>query len=89
MLDNDAHAQGSVDREIASSMIRLCHETESYLYDGYTDLSSYVAGSRPALESFLGEAIVDPVQQVAVIAELTLGLAGWPSLAPRRGSMTV
>ena len=27
MLDNDAHAQGSVDRETASSMIRLCHET--------------------------------------------------------------
>ena len=79
MLDNDAHAQGSVDREIASSMIRLCNETASYLYDGYTDLSiGYVAGSRPELENFLAEAkasIVDSVQQVAVIAELTLGLA--------------
>lgn len=79
MLDNDAHAQGSVDREIASSTIRLCNETASYLYEGYTDLSiGYVAGSRPGLENFLAEAkasIADPVQQVAVIAELTLGLA--------------
>ncbi len=79
MLDNDAHAQGSVDREIAASMIRLCHETASYLYDGYTDLSiGYVAGSRPELENLLAGAktsIADPVQQIAAIAEPTLGLA--------------
>ena len=79
MLDNDVHAQGSVDREIASSMIRLCNETASYLYGGYTDLTiGYAAGSRPGLENFLSGAessIVDPVQQVAHIAELTPGLA--------------
>ena len=38
MLDNDAHAPGSVDREIASSMVRLREETASHLYDAYTDL---------------------------------------------------
>ena len=79
MLENDAHAQGSVDREIVSSMIRLCNETASYLYDVYTDLHiGYAAGSRPGLENFLSEvksSVVDPRQQVSVIAKLTRGLA--------------
>lgn len=80
LLDNDAHAPGSVDREIASSMVRLCEETASHLYDAYADLRiGYVAGSRPGLESFLSTAesksIVDPAQQIAEIAGLTSGLA--------------
>lgn len=73
MLENDTHVQGSVDREIALSMIRLCNETASHLYDMYTDLHvGYVAGSRPGLENFLSEAkslVVDPMRQVAVIAK--------------------
>ena len=79
MLDNDAHAPDSVGREIASSMIRLCEETASHLYDAHTDLDiGYVAGSRSGLESFLARAEPppsDPAQQVAAIAELTSGLA--------------
>ncbi len=79
MLDNDAHAPGSVDREIASSMVRLCEETASHLYDAYTDVhSGYVTGSRPGLESFLARTEPsphDPERQVSDIARLTAGLA--------------
>ena len=79
MLDSDAHAPGSVDREIASSMVRLREETAPYLYDAYTDLRiGYIAGSRPGLESFLARAEPsppDPERQVAAIAQLTAGLA--------------
>ncbi|MCY3737030.1 MAG: hypothetical protein OXG13_11545 [Gemmatimonadaceae bacterium] len=79
MLDNDAHAPGSVDREIASSMVRLREETASHLYDAYTDVhSGYVTGSRPGLESFLARTEPsphDPERQVSAIAGLTSGLA--------------
>ena len=79
MLDNDSHAPGSVDREIASSMVRLREETASHLYGAYTDLHiGYVAGSRPGLEDFLSRtepSDADPARQVAAIAELTSGLA--------------
>ena len=75
MLDNDAHAPGSVDREIASNMVRLREETASPLCDAYTDLHiGYVAGSRPDLERVLARAQPsnpDP----AAIAELTSSLA--------------
>ena len=64
MLDNDPHAPVSADREIVTSMIRLCDETARYLYEGYTSRSiGYVAGTRSGLERFLGEAgssAVDP-----------------------------
>lgn len=92
MLENDTHVQGSVDREIALSMIRLCNETASHLYDMYTDLHvGYVAGSRPGLENFLSEAkslVVDPMRQVAVIAKLTAGL-GEKSQTGRLSEMRV
>ena len=32
MLENDAHAPGSVDRALAEEMVRLCPETAEYLY---------------------------------------------------------
>ena len=79
MLDNDPHAPASVDREIVSSMIRLCDDTARYLYDGYSSRSSgYVTGTRPGLERFLAEAgssAVDPAQRVAAIGDLTRRLA--------------
>ena len=79
MLENDTHALGSVDRELASSMIRLCDETASYLYDAYTDLHiGYVKGSRPALEETLSEVkLLDSEHGllIPVIANFTRGLA--------------
>ena len=78
MLENDPHVDGSVDREIASGMIRLCRETEAYLYQDFTDLTTgYVKGSRPVPEALLAQAELptgDQKRQVARIAELTRGL---------------
>lgn len=78
MLDNDPHAEGSIDREIMSGMIRLCRETACYLYRDYTELATgYVEGSRPKLEQLLTEAELpacDREGRVARIAELTRGL---------------
>lgn len=78
MLDNDPHADGSVDRKIASGMIRLCSETEAYLYQDFTDLTAcYEEGSRPILEQLLSKTEVpvsEPERLVALIAELTRGL---------------
>ncbi len=75
MIENDPHAEGSVDREIASGMIRLCRETACCLYRDYTDpTAGYVKGSRPILEQLLSEAelpIGDPERQVVRIAEIT------------------
>ena len=79
MLQNDAHAPGSVDRELVGSMTRLRDETAEYLYGRYTNLSvGYEPGSRPELERFLAEAESSEggqVDRVAAIAGLTCGLA--------------
>ena len=79
MLDNDPHALGSVDREVVASITRVCDETARYLYDGYTSRSiGYVAGTRPGLERFLGDAESPeggPVERVAALADLTRRLA--------------
>lgn len=79
MLENDTHAPGSVDRELAASMVRLCENTAAYLYDKYTDLHiGYVKGSRPALETTLAEiraSVSDPGQLIPAIADFTRALA--------------
>jgi len=79
MLENDTHAPGSVDCELAASMIRLCEDTAAYIYDAYTDLHiGYVKGSRPALEAILSEfkpSGFDHGQLIPAIAEFTRGLA--------------
>ncbi len=78
MLDNDPHAEGSVDRTIMSGMIRLCSKTVAYLYEDFTDLATgYVESSRPVLEALLAQAELptgDQERQVTRIAELTRGL---------------
>lgn len=78
MLDNDPHAEGSVDRAIMSGMIRLCSKTVAYLYEDFADQATgYVEGSRPVLETLLAQAelpIGDQERQVTRIAELTRGL---------------
>ncbi len=54
MLQNDPHAQGSVDRVLAENMIKLCSKTAGYLYKAYTPLKvSYRKGARPILESYV------------------------------------
>ncbi len=51
MLDNDTHAPSSVDRVLTEQMIRLCSDTATYLYSGYTPIEvSYKKGSRAEIE---------------------------------------
>jgi len=53
MLENDPNAQGSVDRVLAESMVKLCSKTAGYLYKAYTPLRvSYRKGTRLVLESY-------------------------------------
>ena len=54
MLENDAHARGSVDRVLMERMIRLAPKTSLYLYEEYTPTKVlYEKGSRPELERCL------------------------------------
>ena len=99
MLENDAHAPGSVDRVIVQRMMRLCSETAAYLHDSHTSLAiGYVRGSRPALEGIVSRCAPesDPIEaRVAAIAAFTRGLdrgdevarisKKWVSLADRYG----
>ena len=58
MLENDAHAQGSVDRVLVARMIRICLETAEYLYTAYTPIEvKYQKGSRPELERYVNDAV--------------------------------
>jgi hypothetical protein len=54
MMERDAHACGSVDRALASSMVRLCPQTADCLYTSFTPSEvRYARGSRPGLEMIL------------------------------------
>ncbi len=79
MLENDAHAPGSVDRALMERMIRLWPATAAYLYREYTpEYVRYEQGSRPELERRLDEVTADcrsPEEQVEEIAALTASLA--------------
>lgn len=56
MMEHDAHAPCSVDRELVRRMVRLCPKTASELYTRFTSLDVlYEQGSRPRLESILDE----------------------------------
>lgn len=58
MLQNDAHAPGSVDRVLLERMVRLCSETAAYLYEEYTPTTiRYERGSRPELQQYVEEAV--------------------------------
>jgi hypothetical protein len=57
MLERDSHAPGSVDRELARNMVRLCAETAGHLYSEFTPLDiPYQLGSRPELERVVADA---------------------------------
>jgi len=54
MLENDAHAPGSVDRVLVERMVHLCAATAEYLYTGHTPtVVAYRSGTRPELEAHL------------------------------------
>ena len=78
MLENDAHATGSVDREIARNTVRLCPETAEYLYRAHTPLNiHYARGSRPQLEAVVSactRAAASVEERVSAIARYTRGL---------------
>ena len=75
MMERDAHAYGSVDRVLASSMVRLCHQTADYLYTSFTPLEArYGRGTRPKLEAILNSVVpcgCGPEGRLAAIIEFT------------------
>ncbi len=80
MLENDAHARGSVDRVLMENMVRLCTETADYLYSEYTPTETfYSKGARPQLEHYV-EKILQTCDSdekcVESIARFTGGLQG-------------
>lgn len=78
MMENDAHAPGSVDRVLVEQMVRLCPETARYLYEEYTPLDlRYVRGSRPELEAYVAAAASGRTQEEIVegIARFTARLS--------------
>ncbi len=79
MFDNDTHAPGSVDRVLTEQMVRLCSETETYLYTEYTPIEvSYIKGSRVKLEACIEELTADGVSsdgRIECIVQFTARLA--------------
>jgi hypothetical protein len=75
MLEQDAHACGSVDRVLASRMVRLCPQTADYLYAAFTPCEvRYARGARPKLEAILDSACPrggGPEERLAGIIEFT------------------
>jgi transglutaminase-like putative cysteine protease len=78
MLENDAHAPGSVDRVLAERMVRLCAETADFLYREFTPTRVvYRAGSRPKLELCIAAACAGRgpgMERAAAIAEFCAAL---------------
>ena len=75
MMEKDAHAPGTVDRELARGMVRLCAETAGHLYRGFTLLEARcTAGSRPKLEEALHDICSEhstPEEVLCAIVEFT------------------
>ena len=77
MLEHDAHAPGSVDRELQRTMVRLCSETADELYSDFTELDMlYDRDTRPELESIVSErvALGGTEAVLLAIARFTRGL---------------
>ena len=75
MMERDAHACGSVDRVLASTMVCLCRQTAYYLYTSFTPLEvQYVPGTRPKLETILNSFYPcgsDPEERLTAIIKFT------------------
>lgn len=80
MLEQDSHAPGSVDRVLASRMVRLNRETVTYLYTSFTPMSVlYEKGTRVELESVLQticSQFSDPESTLTAVVEYTRSLGG-------------
>jgi transglutaminase-like putative cysteine protease len=78
MMQRDAHADSSVDRVLASRMVRLCHPTAEYLYAAFTPSEvRYARGARPKLEAILDSVCSrggGPEERLAAIIAFTRGL---------------
>ena len=78
MFENDPHAPGTVDRVLMENMVRLCLETESFLYSRYTPTRSlYRKGMRPRLEQYVKAIVSDcrsDEERVEAITRFTSGL---------------
>lgn len=79
MLENDAHAPGSVDRALMERMVRLCAATASLLYGpGEVAETLYTPGARPGLERVVRSVTAGCAsgeEDVAAIALYTAELA--------------
>jgi len=77
MLEHDCHAAGSVDREIARSLVRLTPGSVDRLYHDFTPLRiSYRAGTRPVLEAIVQELQAGGSHQLLVrLAEFGGGMS--------------
>ena len=83
MLENDAHAPGSVDRLLADEMIRLCPETAEYLYSGYTPTRIYYKkGMRPVLEEYVEKVTPGSNSSEEAVQAITLFTSGLQVNAP-------
>ncbi|UCH42555.1 MAG: hypothetical protein JSW16_07030 [Dehalococcoidales bacterium] len=83
MMENDAHAPGSVDRLLIEKMVRLCTETAEYLYSGYTPTSIYYKkGTRPVLEEYVEAATTGSNSSEESIQAITLFTSGLQVKAP-------
>jgi len=80
MLENDAHAPGSVDQVLMENMVRLCTETADYLYSQYTpERSLYRRGERPELEYWIDRIFPagnSDEERIAAIVRFTARLQG-------------
>jgi len=71
MLENDAHAAGSVDRVLVEGMVRLCAATVEHLYRDFTLLRAVERpGVAPDLERRLAEILEDGSDPEAVVARI-------------------
>jgi len=83
MLENDAHAPGSVDRLLVEEMIRLCTETAEYLYSRYTPISVYYKkGMRPVLEEYVEAVTTGSNSSEEFVQAITLFTSGLQVKAP-------
>jgi len=73
MLENDSHAQGSVDHVLLQNMINLCCETANYLYTAYTPLKVlYKMGTRPKLEAYARHITAESSSDEEIIERIAL-----------------
>ena len=78
MLEQGAHAVGSVDRVLASTMLRLGDDTADHLYTSFTPLRvRYDHGTRPELEAII-QRRSDWCSDVARVACVRSQVAGIP-----------